>query len=263
MNTTRRIHLNPQSKGNLGKSFEAEFRTAWLDKLGVLWNGSDLDDRHHTLLQRYFYRLVSDTVRTLKAQEIAWDADLIAGSGAATLNDLEYPGALKMLQMPALVTKLAGGFPDNPVGAMRIERLAATLQDPKKTADTLLLHQKHLLWQLGRLYRIRCCIVHGSVVRFKLPLFTANMEFYLKELIIVCLRSLSGGDEQNLKLVFTTHEISVRGHHLRRIETVMQRMELSLLTKLPSSQRSLITEGQPLILEIVVKEIEGVKNEKP
>jgi hypothetical protein len=45
MNTTRRIHLNPQSKGNLGKSFEAEFRTAWLDKLGVPWNGSDLDDR--------------------------------------------------------------------------------------------------------------------------------------------------------------------------------------------------------------------------
>ena len=35
MNTTRRIHLNPQSKGNLGKSFEAEFRTAWLDQLGA------------------------------------------------------------------------------------------------------------------------------------------------------------------------------------------------------------------------------------
>ena len=64
----------------------------------------------------------------------------------------------------------------------------------------------------------------------------------------------SGGDEQNLKLVFTTHEISVRGHHLRRIETVMQRLELSLLAKLPSNQRKLITEGQPVILEIVVTE---------
>ena len=49
MNITRRIHLNPQSKGNLGKSFEAEFRTAWLDRLGIPWNGSDLDDiRHNT-----------------------------------------------------------------------------------------------------------------------------------------------------------------------------------------------------------------------
>ena len=41
------IDFTWQSKGNLGKSFEAEFRTAWLHKLGVPWNGSDLDDRHH------------------------------------------------------------------------------------------------------------------------------------------------------------------------------------------------------------------------
>jgi hypothetical protein len=53
MNITRRIHLNPQSKGNLGKSFEAEFRAAWLDKFGIPWNGSDLDDRHHTFSQRH------------------------------------------------------------------------------------------------------------------------------------------------------------------------------------------------------------------
>jgi hypothetical protein len=34
----------------------------------------------------------------------------------------------------------------------------------------------------------------------------------------------------------------------------MQRMELSLVAKLPSSQRSLIGEGQPVVLEITVKE---------
>jgi hypothetical protein len=53
MNITRRIHLNPQSKGNLGKSFEAEFRVAWLDRHGLAWNGSDLDDRHHTFACRH------------------------------------------------------------------------------------------------------------------------------------------------------------------------------------------------------------------
>ncbi len=50
---TSRIHLNPQSKGNLGKSFETEFRTAWLDHLGVSWTGSDLDDRHQTFAARH------------------------------------------------------------------------------------------------------------------------------------------------------------------------------------------------------------------
>jgi len=65
----------------------------------------------------------------------------------------------------------------------------------------------------------------------------------------------SEGKEQQLRLVFATHEVSVRGHSLRRIETTMQRMELSFLAKLPSSQRPLITEGQPVILEIVVTEV--------
>jgi hypothetical protein len=143
------------------------------------------------LLQRYLYRLVGDLVRTIKSQSIAWDADLATASGAATLNELEYPGALKLLQSQPMAERLARSFPDNPVAALRINRLAAALQDPKKTSELLAAHYRHLLWQLGRLYRIRCCIVHGSAVRLKLPLFTANMEFYLKELIIVCLRSLT------------------------------------------------------------------------
>jgi hypothetical protein len=66
---------------------------------------------------------------------------------------------------------------------------------------------------------------------------------------------LTGGDDgQILKLVFAAHEVSVHGHHLRRIETVMQRLELSLLANLPKNQRNLITEGQPVILEIIVTE---------
>ena len=62
------------------------------------------------------------------------------------------------------------------------------------------------------------------------------------------------GDEQNLKLVFAVHEVLIRGRNLQRIETGMQRMNLSLVTKLPSHQRSLIEEGQPVVLEITVKE---------
>ena len=53
MNIIKRIHINPQSKGSLGKSFESEFRTAWLDYHGIHWNGSDLDDRHHTFFDRH------------------------------------------------------------------------------------------------------------------------------------------------------------------------------------------------------------------
>jgi len=63
------------------------------------------------------------------------------------------------------------------------------------------------------------------------------------------------GDDQNLKLVFAAHEVSIHGHHLRRIETLMQRMELSLVTVLPGNQRNFVPDGQPVILEITISEI--------
>ena len=64
----------------------------------------------------------------------------------------------------------------------------------------------------------------------------------------------SEGKEQRLRLVFATHEVTLRGHSLRRIETVMQRMELSFLAALPGNQRSSVAEGLPLILEITATE---------
>ena len=66
----------------------------------------------------------------------------------------------------------------------------------------------------------------------------------------------SEGKKQHLRLAFATHEVSIRGNALRRIETTMQRMELSFLAALPSSQRSLIPEGQPMIHEIVVRKVD-------
>jgi hypothetical protein len=40
-------------------------------------------------------------------------------------------------------------------------------------------------------------------------------------------------------------------------------MELSLLAKLPNNQRKLITEGQPVILEIVVTEAKSQESPPP
>jgi hypothetical protein len=65
----------------------------------------------------------------------------------------------------------------------------------------------------------------------------------------------SDGKEQQLRLIFATHEVSLRGHSLRRIETAMQRMELSFLAALPGKQRSLIPDGQPVVAELAVTEM--------
>jgi hypothetical protein len=73
----------------------------------------------------------------------------------------------------------------------------------------------------------------------------------------------SDGKEQRLRLVFATHEVSLRGHSLRRIETAMQRMELSLLTALPDKQRLLVPDGQPVILEIAATEAKDTRECTP
>jgi hypothetical protein len=64
------------------------------------------------------------------------------------------------------------------------------------------------------------------------------------------------GKEQTLRLVFTMHEILIRGHSLRRIETAMQRMELSALISIPNAQKSLIPDGQPLVLQMIATELQ-------
>ena len=73
----------------------------------------------------------------------------------------------------------------------------------------------------------------------------------------------SEGKEQRLRLVFATHEVALRGHFLRCNETTMQRMELSFLMALPGNQRALVTEGQPVIHEIVVTEAQKQQKRPP
>ena len=73
----------------------------------------------------------------------------------------------------------------------------------------------------------------------------------------------SEGKEQRLRLVFATHEVTLRGHSLRRIETTMQRIELSFLIALPGNQRALVPDGQPAVREIVVTEADKKQEQLP
>jgi hypothetical protein len=50
---TKVIHINPQSKGSLGKSFWYELFIAWCEAHNIPWVGYDLDDRHQTLHRRH------------------------------------------------------------------------------------------------------------------------------------------------------------------------------------------------------------------
>ena len=69
------------------------------------------------------------------------------------------------------------------------------------------------------------------------------------------------GTRQYFRLVFATHEVLVRGRALRKIEAALQRMELSFLAMLTGNQSSLIPDGQPIIDEINVADINHIKED--
>jgi hypothetical protein len=63
------------------------------------------------------------------------------------------------------------------------------------------------------------------------------------------------GKEQRLQIHFATHLVLIHGQHLRRIENAMQRMELTFIARMSTNYQSVVTQGQPLILKIMVNEI--------
>ena len=62
------------------------------------------------------------------------------------------------------------------------------------------------------------------------------------------------GDNQRLHLVFATHEVFVRGHRLKRIETTMQKKQLSFVAKVSANHPTDSEENDPVIREITVVE---------
>lgn len=59
---------------------------------------------------------------------------------------------------------------------------------------------------------------------------------------------------QQLRLIFASHEVSVTGTGLRRIESALQRMELASLEVASGRTTAIPSSGQTSICEIVVVE---------
>lgn len=141
------------------------------------------------LICKYLLRLLRDLISTLKYCRIGWSPILVTASGVATLEELTPTHLVKLLQDPTGRQELWGKCSAYPIIRHYGEKLATYLTEPKKTAGFLRGHLAHLEQELSRIYRIRCSIVHGSPVVHTLTPFAANLEYYLKELILFVLET--------------------------------------------------------------------------
>lgn len=145
----------------------------------------------HSMLTGYIYRLIQDYVVTLQFLKREWNDDFKSVTKSETLADLDVPGTIRLLQDSVQAGELWKLIQDRPFVERRGRELAEWLNDPKKLGEQLILHRQRLKWQLDRLYRIRCCLVHGSPVRFRLALYAANLEYYIKQTLLFVLDALS------------------------------------------------------------------------
>ncbi len=142
------------------------------------------------MINTYISKLLSDLLVTLKYLKIHWPPELAVVAECNSLNDLSICQLLNVLQsgQSALLWQQCA---EHPLVAFRGCRIADAVRDPKTMIELLESHQHHLEWHMARLYRIRCCIVHGSEIRFHLALPAANLEYYLKQTIAIVLKALT------------------------------------------------------------------------
>lgn len=146
---------------------------------------------NNAMLTGYVYRILQDFVITLQFLKLEWKDEFKAISGAETLAELEVRGLLMWLQDDTQAGELWNTIQDRPLIVRRGKELAEWVKDPKKMAEQIASHHQRLKWHLDRLYRIRCCLVHGSPVRFRLALYAANLEYYLKQTLLFVLDTLA------------------------------------------------------------------------
>jgi hypothetical protein len=154
-------------------------------------------------LNNYLNRILRDLLITIKYGRIIWPAELVGFCDGVQLKDLSIKHILTILQSGTHRDKLWSQLTDYPLVLHYGKKVSQWLLDPKQMAAQLELHLNHLRSHISRLYRIRCCIVHGSPIHFRLALFTANMEYYLKQMILFVLNSFySFGHISTLDEVF-------------------------------------------------------------
>lgn len=79
---------------------------------------------------------------------------------------------------------------NDPFVADKLEQFLNALHDPKAIESLIAAHEQRVRWQVRRLYRARCDIVHSAERTVNAALLCANLEFYLKALLTALLAAL-------------------------------------------------------------------------
>lgn len=165
----------------------------------------------HLLMQRYVFWLLDDLSRST-AREVD---SIISKINPKNPSDVRCKGKLiaplflELLQNSSFASSLVNALEERPFLQARVKELSEIFSEPNKMREFLETHHQRVTWQLDRLWGIRCSLVHGSKLVVRLLVPVSNMEFYLRECLIIILRSLDQHSHiTSLNNIFTRAELA-------------------------------------------------------
>lgn len=128
-------------------------------------------------------------------------------------------------------TAVASAVAASPYAALYFKRLFAKFATAAALSTALGRHEQSVKWQIQRIYRARCDIVHSAGRVDQAALLCANLESYLKTLLDTFLQSL-----HSLQTMRTPKEFFDRRRHMYdRVMELLKKNDQSLLIEMLST----------------------------
>ncbi|WP_168559837.1 hypothetical protein [Rhizobacter sp. SG703] len=129
---------------------------------------------------------------------LAYRAALIEAGAMVTETDgspielkaLSLDKLLLQLQKPHVQSQLLAAVSGQEFCTWHLSQFFAAIADAKKLHARNAAHEQKLRWQLQRLWRARCDIVHSAERSASAALLCANLEYYLKTALMALLKAL-------------------------------------------------------------------------
>lgn len=142
------------------------------------------------ICHNYFKHQLHHLGAAVKAALESWPTEVCTLLAVPSDHAMSWRQLLQVMQHPTADASVRTSLSRNPWLDLQWAKMAALAAAPAKLRDHLIGHATRVRWHLMRLYRIRCCLVHGTPIAAALQLPAANLEFYLRELILVVIGAM-------------------------------------------------------------------------
>lgn len=188
----RHYRMGRDSESYRDKLLSWWFGLEFLTKISAAGSIGETVNKQGTACMSYRYvpLLLLDIEPAIR-KTAGWPPSVTALLGCSPKRQITPKMLLQACQDPTCRADIAASIAARPSLAVRFSEISEVVCDAGKLLKMIESHQLEIGWQLQRIYRIRCSLVHGTPISLRLVLLCSSLEFYLRETIIVVLKSLS------------------------------------------------------------------------